>query len=88
MTVTDRRRVVAQALATHHRTPLVPWHLVDRVLSPSRRTRDVELRRAVIVQLRTDGHTLQSIAAVIGRHHTTVLHHLTVDARQAIEEGA
>ncbi len=55
--------------------------LLTMVLGKSRKRPVVAARRAVIVALRERGLSLPEIGALIGRDHTSVLHHLRVAER-------
>ena len=54
---------------------------VDDLRSRSRRAPLLEVRCRVIERLRIDGWSTPAIGLAVGRHHSTVLHHLERMAR-------
>lgn len=48
----------------------------EAILSDARETAEVAARREVMQRLHDDGFSMMRIGRWLGRHHTTVLHHL------------
>jgi len=77
----SRAKAILEEVAREHQVPL------EQMISPSRKGYLVSARVCAMRQLREAGFKLEAIGLVLGRHHSTVIHHLNGHGRKKPCDG-